>query len=107
MEARHSPQQNRGHQVHSVNSEFGYSRGERKYLVVFADEKTKEITACDHSDFDDAGIRPLLEAHLDPVPDFEILRLRASNSPILRRPAFPPSSQSAIHSSSVNYVAIE
>lgn len=60
-----------------VNSDIPEEK--EKYLVVGADEDTKEITGCDHKHFDDADIQQVFEAYLDPVPEFEILRLQASN----------------------------
>ena len=49
-----------------------------KYLVVGADEATKTIVGCSHADYDEAGIRQLLETYLDPVPEFEVLRMTSS-----------------------------
>ncbi|MDQ5827719.1 MAG: putative DNA binding domain-containing protein, partial [Chloroflexota bacterium] len=49
-----------------------------KYIVVGADEPTRTITGCSHADYDEAGMRQLLETYLDPVPEFEILRLTSS-----------------------------
>lgn len=49
-----------------------------KYLVVGADETTRTIIGCNHADYDKAGIRQLLETYLDPVPEFEVLRLTSS-----------------------------
>jgi hypothetical protein len=60
-----------------VNSDI--PEGKDKYVAVGADEEAKEITGCDHKHFDDADVRQVFEAYLDPVPDFEIMRLQASN----------------------------
>ncbi len=49
-----------------------------KYIVVGADDRARTIIECDHTDFDEASIRQLLEANLDPVPEFEVLRLRTT-----------------------------
>lgn len=51
-----------------------------KYIVVGADEKTRQIVGCNHSAYDDADIQQLLENYLDPVPDFDVLRLRSANN---------------------------
>ncbi len=53
--------------------------GRDKYIVVGVDESTRAYTGCDHSDYDDASIRQLLAAHLDRVPEFELLRPVAPN----------------------------
>lgn len=50
--------------------------GQEKYLVVGVDEPSRNFTGCNHADFDDAGIRHLLEIYLDPTPAFEILCFR-------------------------------
>lgn len=49
-----------------------------KYIVVGADESTRAIVGCNHADFDEAGIRQVLETYLDPVPQFEVLRLTST-----------------------------
>jgi hypothetical protein len=49
-----------------------------KYVVIGADESTREIVGCNHADFDEAGIRQVLETYLDPVPQFEVLRLTST-----------------------------
>jgi hypothetical protein len=49
-----------------------------KYIVVGADESTRAIVGCSHADFDEAGIRQVLETYLDPVPRFEVLRLTST-----------------------------
>lgn len=54
------------------------AEGKEKYIVVGANEKSKVIDGCSHSDFDDADLRTILENHLDPVPEFEVLRLQSS-----------------------------
>lgn len=64
--------------------------GKEKFIVVGADEKTKQIMGCSHSDYDDAAIRQLLEIYLDPVPDFELLRLHSSNNIEFVVIRFPP-----------------
>src|SRR6266498_403083 len=60
-----------------VNSDI--PEGKDNYVAVGADEMAKEITGCDHKHFDDADVRQVFEAYLDPVPDFEIMRLQAPN----------------------------
>lgn len=50
-----------------------------KFIIVGADEGTRQITGCDHSEFDEASIRQLLESHLDSVPNYEILYPKATN----------------------------
>ena len=50
-----------------------------KYIVVGADETSRTIVGCSYDEFDDAKVRQLLENYLDPVPDFEVLRLKSLN----------------------------
>lgn len=49
-----------------------------KYVVVGASETERKIVGCDHSEFDDADIRQLLQSNLDSVTDFEVFRLKSS-----------------------------
>lgn len=66
--------------------------GKDKFIVVGANQTTKEIEGCNHADFDDADIRPILENHLDPVPEFEVLCLQSSRGKdfvVLRIPSQP------------------
>jgi len=73
-----------------ANSEIPRER--EKYIVVGADEQTRTITGCNHADFDEAGIRQLLESNLDPVPEFEVLGLTSSagvNFVVIRIPHQP------------------
>jgi len=62
------------------------------YIVVGADDVKREIVGCNHADFDEAPIRQLLESHLDPTPEFEVLRPKTTEGVayvILRVPHQP------------------
>lgn len=50
-----------------------------KYIVIGVDESTRSLKGCRHEDYDDASLRQLLESHLDRVPEFELLKIYASN----------------------------
>lgn len=49
-----------------------------KFIAIGIDEQTRTITGCNPADYDEAGIRQLLEQHLDPVPEYEVLSLKSS-----------------------------
>jgi len=61
----------------TVNSEI--PDGRDRYIVVGVDEKSRKFTGCDYDEFDDAKLRQLFDAHLDPTPLFEVMRFKASN----------------------------
>jgi hypothetical protein len=51
-----------------------------KYLVIGADEKSKQFFPVTNlSDFDDASIRQMLDRYLSPVPVYEVFQLKSSN----------------------------
>ena len=49
-----------------------------KFIAIGIDEQTRTITGCNPADYDEAGIRQLLEQYLDPVPEYEVLSLKSS-----------------------------
>jgi|ERR1041384_191716 hypothetical protein len=49
-----------------------------KFIAIGVDEQTRTITGCNPADYDEAGIRQLLEQYLDPVPEYEVLSLQSS-----------------------------
>src|SRR6266850_2457283 len=62
----------------TANSAVGEDK--EKYIVIGADQQSRTITGCNPADYDDAGIRQLVENYLDPVPEFEVLSLRSSTN---------------------------
>lgn len=48
-----------------------------KLIVIGVAEDTRDYVGCDHSAFDDATLRLLFEAYLDPAPEFEVMRLHS------------------------------
>jgi hypothetical protein len=49
-----------------------------KFIAIGIDEQTRTITGCNPAEYDEAGIRQLLEQYLDPVPEYEVLSLQSS-----------------------------
>jgi hypothetical protein len=49
-----------------------------KFIAIGVDEQTRTITGCNPADYDEAGIRQLLEQYLDPVPEYEVLSLQSN-----------------------------
>ena len=49
-----------------------------KFIAIGVDEQTRTITGCNPADYDEAGIRQLLEQYLDPFPEYEVLSLQSS-----------------------------
>ncbi len=49
-----------------------------KFIAIGIDEQTRTITGCNPADYDEAGIRQLLEQYLDPVPEYEVLSLKSN-----------------------------
>ncbi|MBX3295459.1 MAG: hypothetical protein KF762_07085 [Acidobacteria bacterium] len=60
-----------------ANSEIPIEK--EKYVVVGVDEVSREFVGVNHTDYDEASIRQLLESNLDAVPNYEILYLKNSN----------------------------
>lgn len=54
-----------------ANSEIPIEK--EKYVVVGVDESSRNFVGLNHSDYDEAAIRQLLESNLDSVPEYEIL----------------------------------
>src|SRR6266446_10990674 len=48
-----------------------------KFIAIGIDEQTRTITGCNPADYDEAGIRQLLEQYLDPLPEYEVLSLKS------------------------------
>lgn len=48
-----------------------------KFIAIGVDEQTRTITGCNPADYEEAGIRQLLEQYLDPVPEYEVLSLQS------------------------------
>jgi len=73
-----------------VNSEI--PDGRDRYVVVGVDETSRKFTGCSYDEFDDAKLRQLFDAHLDPTPLFEVMRFKAANGEnfvVLRFPYQP------------------
>lgn len=50
-----------------------------KFIAIGIDEQSRTITGCNPTDYDEAGIRQLLEQYLDPVPEYEVLSLKSNS----------------------------
>jgi hypothetical protein len=51
-----------------------------KFLVIGADAGSKSFVSVQNlSEFDEAGVRQLIEKHLDPVPEFELFQMTSSD----------------------------